>query len=416
MKVLVINVGSSSIKFKIYKNDGNVIVEGSLQRIGIANEAFKKVDEKRKNLLERYIYVNNLFSICTINYKCQFIEEHPIILTYNEGFKWIAENIIKHSIIDSFDQIDMVGFRIVSGGNIFENSVELTLENIKKLKEIIDFAPIHITRVLEVIEEAKNIFYCSKLYAVFDNIFHNTIKEDAYMYAIPYSWYTKYGIRKYGAHGLSYQYVANRCKKIIPKHENVIICHLGQGSSVCALKNLVSVETSMGLTPLDGVPMGTRCGSIDPSIINMIFKKENKSIEEIINILNYKSGLYGISKKSSDIADIIDSNNIDCVLAIKVLVKRIVDYIGSYYLYLGGLDAIVFTGGVGVKCQKIRELIIEKLKCLNIKLDYEKNRICSSEMNVTGCKSNADVYVIPSDEEYCIYKEYEKVMGVGNEF
>ncbi len=397
------------MKFKIYDEFNCVIADGNLKRIGIAGEAFAKVEGTKKAMLEKYIYANKLYSICTLIYGENTKEYHPIISNYKEGIKWIIDNIIKESIIKTCLEIDYVGFRIVSGGNIFNKTIELNEQNIEKIREISFLAPMHFISTLDALEEAKKFFHNSRFYGVFDNLFHNTIESEVYTYAIPKKWTDKYGIRKYGAHGLSYEYVASKCEKIISNKEKIIVCHLGQGSSICALKNLKSIDTSMGFTPIDGIPMGTRSGSIDPSIIDYISKKENKTMDEIFFCLNYKSGLYGISNRSSDIADLIDSDKPECILAINILVKRIIDYIGSYMIHLGGLDALIFTGGAGVNSYKLRKKIIDKLACCNVKIDEQLNENSVFEKNIALDSSSVGIYIIPSDEEYGIYKEFKNI-------
>ncbi|MDR2828692.1 MAG: acetate kinase, partial [Acholeplasmatales bacterium] len=312
-----------------------------------------------------------------------------------------------------YEDIEGVGHRVVQGGEAYTKSVKINDKVVKKIEELSDLAPLHNPANLIGINTFREILPNVINVAVFDNAFHSTMKEEAFLYGTPYEWYTSYQIRKYGFHGTSHQYVSSRAAFLLKKRKsNIIVCHLGNGASLCAVKNGVSIDTSMGLTPLEGFPMGTRSGNIDPAIIDYIATKEHKTVSEVLNILNKKSGYVGISGISNDARDLEKASkegNKRASLAFDIQVKRIVDYIGSYYLYLGGLDAICFTAGIGENSSLIRKMIVDRLKVLKVEIDDNLNSKRGEELLISTPKSKVKVFVIPTNEEVMIARDVYKI-------
>ena len=282
-------------------------------------------------------------------------------------------------IIESLDEIGGVGHRIVQGKDLFDKSVLVDDEVMEKLESIKHFAPLHNPANMLGIEAFRKALPNVPMSVVFDTAFHQTMDEETYLYAVPYEWYEKYGIRKYGAHGTSHRYITETVKDLLKTDKfKLISCHIGNGGSITAIKDGKCVDTSMGFTPLAGIMMGTRSGDVDPSIIPPVMEAENKTIDDIINDLNKHSGVLGLSGISSDMRDIEDAyneGNPRAVLTFNKYVQRIVDYIAQYYVRLGGADVIAFTAGVGENSPILRKLVCEKLSCLGVKLDEEKNNV-----------------------------------------
>ena len=322
----------------------------------------------------------------------------------------------EHGVISSLDDITAVGHRTVHGGEKFNSSVLITDEVIEAIKECIPLAPLHNPAGLTGIEACRKVMPGKPMVAVFDTAFHQTISKEKYIYPIPYKYYEKYGVRKYGFHGTSHQYVANRLAEIENKSIEdlkIVTCHLGQGSSICAVKGGKSVDTSMGLTPLAGIPMVTRSGDLDPSVVTYIMKKENISAEEVENMLNKESGVMGISGLAPDFR-VIESasyeDNERAALAMDAFKYAIAGFIAKYAVAMNGIDAVVFTGGVGENQINIRKGICKQLEFMGLIIDEEANNIRSEERLITKPESKIRAYIIPTNEELMIAKETEKLV------
>lgn len=313
------------------------------------------------------------------------------------------------NIISSLDEINGVGHRIVQGKDIFTESVLVNDDVMEKLDAIKGFAPLHNPANMLGIEAFRKVLANVPMVAVFDTAFHQTMDKSTYLYPVPYSWYTDYGVRKYGAHGTSHRYIAETVKNLLGKQEfRLISCHIGNGGSITAIKDGKCVDTSMGFTPLAGIMMGTRSGDIDPSIIPYVMEQEGKNASEIIDDLNKRSGLYGMSEYSSDMRDILekcDEQDEKAIVARNKYVRRVVDYIAQYYVLLGGADVIVFTAGVGENSIPVRRQICEELACLGVKIDLDKNNIRGEVVKISTDDSSIEVYVIPTDEELMIARD-----------
>ena len=373
MKNLVINAGSSSLKFQVFDNDESIL-SGMIEEIGTerAKLKFKFNGEKKEEVLK--------------------IENHK------QAFLKVLDLLKEKNLSD---EIEFISHRIVHGGEKFNSTILVTDEILEELDKLIDLAPLHNPPNLEGVKIARELLPYAKHFGVFDTAYHSTIPEKAYLYGVPYSWYKQHGIRKYGFHGSSHKYVIKQAIKLLNKeHSKIISCHLGNGASVCAAIDGKSVNTSMGLTPLEGLMMGTRCGSIDPAIIKFISEKENLSIKEIDNILNKKSGILGVSELSSDMREIesgLKENHAGAKRAFDLFCHRLVQIIGSYIAELNGVDAIVFTGGIGEKGFLVRTYVAEHLTFLGIKFDEEKN--LKNELEITSKDSPVKLFVIPTNEE-----------------
>lgn len=385
MKIMAVNAGSSSIKFQLLDMPSETqIASGIVERIGSENALF------------------------TIKYNGEKHVVETSILDHGVGVNLILEGLIKHHVIKDINEIEGVGHRVVQGGEVFKDSV---LIDEKVLQQIIDLgkmAPLHNPAHATGIKAFKAVLPNVPQVAVFDTTFHQTMDKDAYLYGTPYEWYTKYGIRKYGFHGTSHQYVSEKANQLMGTTDTkVVVCHIGNGASLSAVKNGHCVETSMGFTPLEGFPMGTRSGSIDPAITSYMANKLNASAQEITDILNKKSGYLGISGISNDARDIeqaIAEGNERARLAFDVQAKQIADYIGSYYIYMGGLDAICFTAGIGENSSVLRQMIIDRLAVLGVKLDAELNKL-RGERLISTADSKVKVFIIPTDEEVMIARD-----------
>ena len=313
------------------------------------------------------------------------------------------------------DEIKGVGHRIVHGGDKYSKSVILNEQVLKDIEELNDLAPLHNPANIMGVRAFMNAIPSAVQVGCFDTAFHQTIKEDRYIYAVPYEWYEKYGVRKYGFHGMSHRYVSERASEILDKEfSNVIVCHLGQGGSISAVRDGRCIDTTMGFTPNSGIVMGSRSGDIDYGIIQFIAKKTGKTLEEIDHDLNKSSGMLGISGVSSDFRDIdakIGEKHKPSILAHHVYVNSIVGYIAKYYVELGGVDAICFTAGVGENAPHIRRMIIDRLECLGLKVDREKNdQIRGEEGIITKPESSVPCYVIPTNEEVMIARDTEELI------
>lgn len=380
MNVLVLNSGSSSLKFKLIdtKNEKNIF-SGVVDGVGL-NTSKIKLDGK--------VY-------------------HEEILNHDSAIRWILKNT-------DLNSIDAIGHRVVHGGEYYSSPVVITHDVMNKIDKLSSLAPLHNPPNLLGIKACKKLFPKIKQVAVFDTAFHQTMPEESYLYGIPLKFYKKYNIRKYGFHGTSHEYVLERSKQLLNKKKlNLITCHLGNGSSVCAIKNNESIDTSMGFTPLDGLMMGTRSGSIDPEIVNFLSKKEKIDVSAVETMLNKKSGFLGIAGYSDmrTIREKALKGNKKCKLAIEMFAYDVVSYIGSYRAIIGKIDGIVFTGGIGEGAFFLRERIIHYLEHFGIVLDKTKNKIVREGI-ITKPNSTIKVLVIPTNEELMIAKKTAKLLNL----
>lgn len=396
MKIMAVNAGSSSIKFQLLDMPSeNVIASGVMERIGLPEGIF------------------------TIKYNGKKEETHPVLKDHAVGVELLLKSLIEKGILKDLKEISGVGHRIVQGGEYFKDSTLVDEEVVKKISDLADLAPLHNPAHIIGIKAFQKALPEVPEVVVFDTVFHQTMPEEAYMYATPYEWYTKYGIRKYGAHGTSHQYVSHRCAEIMGKDvkdTKIIVCHLGNGASICAVEGGKCKDTSMGLTPLEGIPMGTRSGNIDPTVVSFICQHENKTAAEVVNELNKKSGYLGMSGRSNDARDVtagMEQGDHRCKLTFDVQAKRIVDYIASYYVYMGGCDAICFTAGMGENLIHLRKNILDRLGVLGVKLDEEANNIRGEEREITTKDSKIRAFVIPTNEEVMIARDVVRVAHLG---
>ncbi|MEI0486590.1 acetate kinase [Brachyspira intermedia] len=386
MNVLVINSGSSSIKYQLFAMpEAKVLAKGLLEKIGEEISALKHtaVEKGKEKKIE------------------QKVADHKAGMSLI--FSLLTDKEV--GVIADMNEISAVGHRVVHGGEAFNKSTLITDEAIKAIEACCDIAPLHNPAGLQGISACKEILKDVKMVGVFDTSFHQTIPDYAYMYAVPHEWYDKYKIRRYGFHGTSHKYVYGEfCKAANKPNANVIVCHLGNGASVTAVKNGESIDTSMGLTPLEGLVMGTRSGDMDPAVPTFVMAKENLSAKEMDNILNKKSGLLGVSGVSNDMRNLEEAakTNPKAELAITMFCYRVKKYIGAYMAALGHLDGIVFTGGIGENSAYIRGRILEGLDELGIKCDADKNSKARGCANFEKDGTAIKLYVIATDEEKAI--------------
>lgn len=394
MKILVLNCGSSSLKYQLIEMENEqVLAQGKYERIGEA-EAFitHKVKEKKIEIV------------------------HPAP-THEEAVDFVLKQLInpEYPVINSLDEIKAIGHRLVHGGEKIIDSVVIDDKVIEILQESSDLAPLHNPAGISGIEACKKVMPGKPMVGVFDTAFHQTIPKEKYLYSIPYEYYEKYGIRKYGFHGTSHMYVSRKLAEIEAKpieELKIVTCHLGQGSSICAVKEGKSVDTSMGITPLGGIPMVTRSGDLDPSVVTFIMKKENKTAQEVEDILNKRSGVQGISGLAPDFRVIekeSENGNEKARLAMENFKYAVASFIAKYAVAMRGIDAIVFTGGVGENQINIRKGICEQLTFMGVELDQDKNKVRSEEKCISKDSSKVKIYVIPTNEELMIAKETERL-------
>jgi len=396
-RILVLNCGSSSIKYKLLDMEANsVLAQGGVEKIGL-NGSFLKMTLPNGN---------------------KVILEGEI-LEHQAGIEYILGVITskKYGCVESLDEIDAVGHRVVHGGEKFNSSVLITDEVIQKIIECIDLAPLHNPPNLKGISAIKELMPNTPQVAVFDTAFHQTMPKYAYLYGLPYSLYEKYGIRRYGFHGTSHRYVSMQvCRFLnVPcENQKIISCHIGNGVSIAAIKNGQSIDTSMGMTPVEGLLMGTRSGDVDAGVLTYIMEKENVGSQAISTIVNKYGGLLGISGISSDMREIdaaIQNGNKRAALALETYNYRIKKYIGSYVAALGGTDILVFTGGVGENQWQTRAAVCENMEFMGIKLNEEKNKtVRGTEAIISTEDSLVKVAVIPTDEEYMIAMDTLKLL------
>ena len=397
MKILVINCGSSSLKYQLYNMDNNdVLAKGLVERIGIDGSNLQhKPAGKAK---DKYVF------------------EQPL-KNHSEAIKLVMDKLVdpECGVIADLSEINGVGHRVLHGSKFFTESCIVTEEVKKVVAECADLGPLHNPANLMGIEACEELMPGVKNVAVFDTAFHQTMPPKAYMYPLPYEYYEKYNVRRYGFHGTSHRYVSKRAIEMLgnPEHSRVITCHLGNGSSIAAVKDGKCIDTSMGLTPLAGFEMGTRCGDIDPAIVPYLMKKENLTPDEIDTIMNKKSGLLGITGISSDFRDAeaaMNEGNERAKLGLDMFRYQIAKYIGSYVIALGGCDAIVFTAGIGKNNAGHRAAICEYLECLGVKIDPEKNKL-RGDVDFTGEGSTMKTFIIPTDEELMIAQDTMELLS-----
>ena len=401
MNVLVINAGSSSLKYQLLNMDTKeVLAKGLCERIGIDG---------------RLTHTNS-------NKDEKFSDNIPM-KDHADAIRAVINILIdkEWGVIESMSEIDAVGHRVVHGGEFFADSVLINDEVIKAIEACIPLAPLHNTPNLIGIDACKDVMGENiPQVAVFDTAFHQSMKQANYMYALPYEYYEKYKIRRYGFHGTSHKYVSKQASEMlgIPiENLRIVTCHLGNGSSITAIKGGKSVDTSMGFTPLDGLPMGTRAGNLDPAIISFLCEHENKSAEEVIDILNKKSGMLGISGVSSDFRDLdtaINEGNPRAKLAKDMFILSVKKIIGSYIAEMGGVDAIVFTAGVGENDRSVRWDVCEHMEYLGIKVDPEKNKYRGRQMDISVDYARVRVLVIPTNEELVIAEDTKRLVEEAN--
>lgn len=386
MIVLSVNAGSSSLKFQAYDMpEETVLISGNFERIGMKE------------------------SFYTIKLNGEKIKKEVELKNHEEALQILMEELIENKIVESLDDIKAIGHRIVQGGSYFDRTVEMTDENIKKVRELSSLAPLHNPAAVKGIKAAKAVVPNALQTGAFDTAFHQTIEEENYLYPVPYEWCEKYQVRKYGAHGTSHKYVSTRMNEILGRYNTKLItCHIGNGASISAINEGVCLNTSMGLTPNAGLMMGSRCGDMDATVVTYMMRELECTPEEMDTILNKQSGLLGISGLSSDSRDIEDGMKIGnprCTLAQKMFTNRIIDHIAKYYVELGGCDAIVFTAGIGENSIHTRREVLDGLAVLGIKIDEEANDCRGVERLITTEDSTIPCYVIPTNEELMIARD-----------
>ena len=395
MKVLVINAGSSSLKYQLMNPDTNeVICKGLIERIGIDGKLTHKPQGKEDFVLETKM------------------DNHQ------DAIKVLIDALIdaNHGVVKSMDEIDAVGHRVVHAGEYFNDSVLVTEEVLKKIEACVELAPLHNPPNILGIKACQEIMPSVPQVAVFDTAFHQSMPKEAYLYAVPYEYYEKYKVRKFGFHGTSHKYVAGRAAAMLNKpieDLKIITCHLGNGSSISAVKGGKSIETSMGFTPLAGVCMGTRSGDIDPAIVEFIATKENLSVSEVLNILNKKSGVLGVSGLSSDFRDLLGDESETkerSILAVDMFVYHVKKQIGICAAVMGGVDAVVFTAGVGENTEYVRKNVVDGLEFMGIEIDPELNKERGYELDISKKDAKVRTLIIPTNEELMIALDTKKLV------
>jgi acetate kinase len=394
-KIIAINAGSSSLKFQLFEMPSEeVITKGLIERIGLNDAVFN-------------ITVNG-----------EKIKEVRDIPNHEVAVKLLLDKLTTLGIIKSLDEIEGIGHRVVHGGEEFDDSVLITEEVLKRIEALSDLAPLHNPANITGIKAFQQVLPNVPAVAVFDTAFHQTMPESSFLYSLPYEYYEKYGIRKYGFHGTSHKYVSQRAAEMLGRpieQLRLISCHLGNGASIAAIEAGKSIDTSMGFTPLAGVTMGTRSGNIDPALIPYIMEKTGKTADEVLEILNKKSGLLGISGFSSDLRDIESQaaeGNERAELALEVFANRIHKYIGSYAARMNGVDAIIFTAGIGENSDVIRAKVLRGLEFMGVYWDPSLNKVRGQEAFINYPHSPVKVMVIPTNEEVMIARDVMRMASI----
>ena len=395
MKVLVINCGSSSLKYQLIDMENEqVLAKGNYERIGQGNSfvTHKVAGEK-------------------------YVIENPVT-SHKEAFEFMLKQLLHedYGVIKNLEEINAIGHRVPHGTDLFDKSVLITDEVIKEIASCTELAPIHTPPILNGIEACKEVIPGKPMVAVFDTAFHQTIPQERYIYPVPYKYYEKYKMRKYGFHGTSHRYVSARVAELMNKpieELKTVVCHLGQGASLCAVDGGKSVETSMGMTPVSGIMMCARAGDLDPSIVSFLIKKEGLTPDEVENILNKESGVLGISGVSPDFRDIekaADEGNERAILARKAYCYLVAQYIAKYGVSMNGIDVIAFTAGIGENQINIRKMICENLVWLGVKIDLEKNNCRGVEVEISTPDSKIKVWIVPTNEELVIARDTKTIV------
>ncbi|WP_459499112.1 acetate kinase [Bacillus sp. C1] len=395
-KIIAINAGSSSLKFQLFEMPSEtVLTKGLVERIGLEDSIFTITvnGEKQKEVTN--------------------IPDHAVAV--NMLLKKLTEN----GIVKSLDEISGIGHRVVHGGEKFADSVLITDQVLADIEDLSDLAPLHNPANVVGIKAFQEVLPNVPAVAVFDTAFHQTMPESAFLYSLPYEYYEKYGIRKYGFHGTSHKYVTERAAELLGRpleSLRLLSCHLGNGASIAAVEGGKSIDTSMGFTPLAGVTMGTRSGNLDPALIPYIMEKTGQTVEEVVNVLNKKSGMLGLTGFSSDLRDIIakeEEGDHRAEVALDVFVSRIHKYIGSYSARMKGVDAIIFTAGVGENSAIIRERVLEGLEFMGVYFDAKRNNVFGEEAFISFPHSPVKIIVIPTDEEVMIARDVLRLGNIG---
>ena len=388
MKILSVNAGSSSLKFQMYEMpEETVLISGVFERIGLDS------------------------SFYTIKINGEKIKKDANLSSHEDAVNILIKELLENKVISSLDEIKGVGHRIVHGADKYSKSVVLNEEILKDIESFNELAPLHNPANISGVRAFMKEIPSAVQVGCFDTAFHQTLKEERYRYAVPDEWYTKYEVRKYGFHGMSHKYVSERVMELMDKElANVIVCHIGNGGSISAVRDGKCIDTTMGFTPNAGIVMGSRSGDIDYGMIPYIMNKTGMSISEVDTMLNKNSGMLGVSGVSSDFRDIdakIGEKHKPSILAHHLYVNSIVGYIAKYYVELGGIDALCFTAGVGENAPHIRRMVIDRLNCLGLKIDKEKNEEMrfGKEGIISSSDSSALIYVIPTDEEVVIARD-----------
>ena len=393
MKILSVNTGSSSLKFQLYEMpEEKVLISGVFERIGIGE------------------------SFYTIKINGEKIKKEVELKDHKVAFEYLVKELLENNIVKSLEEIKGIGNRVVQGGSYFDKTEKVDEEVISKIDELSALAPLHNPAAIVGIRAEQEVIPNALLTVVFDTAFHQTISKEKYIYPIPYEYYEKYHVRKYGFHGTSHQYVANRVAEILGKdikELKIVNCHLGQGASICAIKNGESVETSMGLTPLGGIPMGTRSGDLDPSVVTYLMKKEELDADDVEEVLNRESGVYGISMVSVDFRDIEAealAGGKHAKLALDAYHYSIAGYIAKCAVAMGGIDVLTFTAGVGEKSPYSRSEICKQLGIFGVEISGKANLVKGEEAEISSPNSKVKVFVIPTNEELMIAQETAKLV------
>ena len=391
MKILVINCGSSSLKYQLIDMETEkVMAKGNFERIGEESSFITHKVNGQKYVTEKPAY------------------------NHTEAFEVVIDQLTdsEYGVIKDLSEINAVGHRIVAGGEYFDKSELVTPEVKDKIAKCIPLGPLHNPAALQGIKACEELMPGVPMVVTFDTAFHQTMPEENYLYPIPYEYYEKYRIRKYGAHGTSHQFVSKICAEMYGKpveELKIVTCHLGQGASICAIKGGKSIDTSMGLSPLGGIAMVTRSGDLDPSVVIEIMKRENLTPDEASNLLNKKSGLYGITGLNPDFREIelasYENDQPKAKVAIEIFTKTISEFIANYAVSLKGLDAIVFTGGIGENQINIRKKICENLEWMGVKIDLDKNNVRSEQVEITANDATVRTFIIPTNEELVIARD-----------
>ena len=391
MKILSVNCGSSSLKFQMYEMpEEKVLISGYVEKIGQPD------------------------CFWTVKVNGEKIKSSRPLANHTEAVDVLIEELFKHNIVKSLDEIERIGHRVLHGGEFFKESAIVTDEVIEKIKSLIPLGPLHLPGNLAGIEAFRKVLPNVPMVAVFDTAFHQTMPKRNYIYPVPLSWYEKYGVRKYGFHGTSHKYINEVMKQELGKEDvNLIVCHIGSGASIAAVKDGKCYNTTMGITPLDGLMMGTRSGAIDPSILEYVCKEANMSVEEVTNVLNKQSGFLGVAGQADcrDVEALIEEGNENAKLAYAMYCDRIAKYIAEYYLELNGkVDSIIFTAGVGENGAGVRKEVLDRLNPIGIYVDEEMNNKIASfkdihEGVISTKDSKVEVRVLPTDEEIMIVRD-----------